>query len=180
MPLTKLNATLGLTGTLPAVSGENLTGIDGKVKQVITSSINSTGSTTTQIPFDDTIPQNTEGAEIITATITPTSASTKLIISHNASFSQQNYNGYIYALFQDSTADALKSWFRDRNGDSGGQVVDNAHFQYVMTSGTTSATTFKFRGGPCGSYTFYWGDDRGSGRGGGTYEKASMTIIEVE
>jgi len=26
MPLTKLNATLGLTGTLPAVSGENLTG----------------------------------------------------------------------------------------------------------------------------------------------------------
>ena len=35
MPLIKLNATQGLTGTLPAVSGANLTNIDGgKVLQV--------------------------------------------------------------------------------------------------------------------------------------------------
>ena len=31
MPLTKLNATLGLTGTLPAVSGANLTGISAGI-----------------------------------------------------------------------------------------------------------------------------------------------------
>ena len=35
MPLTKLNATFGLTGTLPAVSGANLTGISaGKILQI--------------------------------------------------------------------------------------------------------------------------------------------------
>ena len=31
MPLTKLNATQGLTGTLPAVSGANLTGISAGI-----------------------------------------------------------------------------------------------------------------------------------------------------
>ena len=49
-----------------------------------------------------------------------------------------------------------------------------------MAAGTTSSTTFKFRFGPCGSYTAYWGDDQGSGRGGGTFEKQSMSIMEVE
>ena len=33
MPLTKLNATQGLTGTLPAVSGENLTGISAGITE---------------------------------------------------------------------------------------------------------------------------------------------------
>ena len=168
------NNTISAITALPAAIST------GKIKQFVVTDSSTTGSTTTQIPFDDSIPQNTEGAEILTATITPTSASTKLIITCNLSFSQQNYNGYVIALFQDSTADALKSWFRDRNGDSGGQVVDNGNFQYIMTSGTTSSTTFKIRGAPCGAYTFYWGDDRGSGRGGGTYEKISLSIMEVE
>ncbi len=36
MALIKLNATQGLTGTLPAVSGANLTNIDaGKIAQVV-------------------------------------------------------------------------------------------------------------------------------------------------
>ena len=34
MPLTKLNATFGLTGTLPAVSGANLTGISAGITMV--------------------------------------------------------------------------------------------------------------------------------------------------
>ena len=34
MPLTKLNATLGLTGSLPAVSGANLTGISAGITMV--------------------------------------------------------------------------------------------------------------------------------------------------
>ena len=48
-----------------------------------------------------------------------------------------------------------------------------------MTSGTTSSTTFKIRGGPSGSYTFYWGTDRGNGLGNGTFQKQSLSIIEV-
>lgn len=46
MPLIKLNATQGLTGTLPAVSGVNLTNIDGgKVLQVVTDTYTDQNST---------------------------------------------------------------------------------------------------------------------------------------
>ena len=42
MPLTKLNATLGLTGALPAISGANLTGIQAKLVQYVSSANDST------------------------------------------------------------------------------------------------------------------------------------------
>ena len=37
MPLIKLNATQGLTGALPAISGANLTGIQAKLVQYVSS-----------------------------------------------------------------------------------------------------------------------------------------------
>ena len=50
MPLTKLNATLGLTGTLPAVSGENLTGISSTWTQIGSTT---TASSTASVDYDN-------------------------------------------------------------------------------------------------------------------------------
>ena len=44
MALVKLNATLGLTGTLPAVSGANLTGIASDYVKISTTNITSDGA----------------------------------------------------------------------------------------------------------------------------------------
>jgi hypothetical protein len=72
MPLIKLNATQGLTGTLPAVSGANLTNIDaGKVLQVVQATKTDTFSTGTNTFVDVTG---------LTLNITPSSSSNKIFI----------------------------------------------------------------------------------------------------
>jgi len=72
MPLIKLNATQGLTGTLPAVSGANLTGISaGKIVQVKQESL-STQASTTSTSFVST------GLDI---DFTPSSSSNKVLVS---------------------------------------------------------------------------------------------------
>jgi len=70
MPLIKLNATQGLTGTLPAVSGANLTNIDGgKVLQIqhqeITTTVETSSSSFTDTGF--------------TLAITPSATSSKIL-----------------------------------------------------------------------------------------------------
>ena len=71
MPLIKLNATQGLTGTLPAVSGANLTGLDaGGLKQTVFTEI------TTEFESNS----DSYVATPITASITPSSSSNKILI----------------------------------------------------------------------------------------------------
>lgn len=102
-------------------------------------------STTATVPIDDTVPQNSEGTEILTCTITPTSASGKLNIwykvpVHNAS------SGVVMAmLFRDSTADAISV---DWVSVSSSHDILEGFAQVDSTS--TSATTFKLRVGTQG------------------------------
>ena len=100
-----------------------------------------TGSTT--IPLDDTIPQNTEGDELYTLAITPTSATNKLVIEAviNAAASAAASN-VIIALFQDSTANALA--VSSSYGDAA-DIQNSITLRYEMVAGTTSETTFKIR-----------------------------------
>ena len=58
------------------------------------------------IPNDDTIPQKTEGDEVMTLAITPTSATNKLKIEIVAFFAHSN-SETCAALFQDATANSL-------------------------------------------------------------------------
>jgi hypothetical protein len=125
---------------------------------------------TTVIPYDDTIPQNTEGDQILSLTVTPTSATSKLLIfvdvTAGSNSTSRNVN---VALFQDSTADALAA-------TSDGNSV---HMLHTMTSGTTSATTFKVRCGPSAAGTVYV---NGTIAGGALYNgkcSTTLTILEV-
>lgn len=101
-----------------------------------------TGSTT--IPSDDTIPQNTEGNEFMTATITPKDASSTLIIEVQGHFSNGAGTDMTMALFQDTTADALTATVKAPISTTLPEPLTIIH---SMTSGTTSATTFKVRAG---------------------------------
>ncbi|MFN0042815.1 MAG: hypothetical protein ACKVSF_06350 [Alphaproteobacteria bacterium] len=107
---------------------------------------------TSSIPFDDTIPQNTEGTEVLTQAITPTKSTNILRVSvfANASGSGGNIT-YTLALFRDSGADAKYA-----TGDIGthNRVVTSS-FAFEETSGVTSATTYKLRVGPEPSGTIY-------------------------
>jgi hypothetical protein len=125
----------------------------GSVLQVVNATTNSFLSTTNTIPLDDTIPQNTEGAEFLTCSITPISASSKLYINvvFNTCASVTGALSTI-ALFQDSTANALIAcWGTTSTANSPPPPMT---LSYSMTSGTTSSTTFKVRGGMNSAGTF--------------------------
>lgn len=133
---------LTMTGTTLSSSGG---GGGGKVAQMVLAQSTTSASTTSIIPFDNTIPQNTEGAEYITATITPTNASSTLVIEFDAWIATSNNNGLVLALFRNSEANAIQATL---------DVVALANYQNlarlkaVVTAGSTSATTFKLRFGP--------------------------------
>lgn len=122
------------------------------VVQQIRSSTAATDSTSTAIPADDTIPQNTEGKELLTVTITPTSSSHILVIQAELNFSIAVTPQAAMALFQDSTANALCAGplLFSVAGYMGSNVLT-----YYMTAGTTSSTTFKLRYGPAAGGTVY-------------------------
>ena len=72
MAIIKLNATRGLEGTLPAVSGANLTGISaGKVLQVVSTKKTDTFGTSSETHVDVTG---------LTANITPSATANKVFV----------------------------------------------------------------------------------------------------
>jgi hypothetical protein len=109
---------------------------------------------TTIMPFDDTIPQNTEGDQYMSLAITPKSATNRLmfIVSAWWSHSAANCQGGV-ALFQDTTADALAVSEIYENTNTAVNMVPLTH---DMVAGTTSSTTFKIRIGSqnAGTTTF--------------------------
>ncbi len=134
---------------------------------------------TTVMPSDDSIPQNTEGDEYMTLAITPKSATSTLYITVHALLSSNTSASAAGicsgALFQDSTADALaaSSVYADNAGSS---VI--VSFTHTMTSGTTSARTFKFRAGPGAAATMTFNGVSG-GRLFGGVAASSIVITEV-
>ena len=131
---------------------------------------------TTQIPSDDTIPQNTEGDQYMSLAFTPFSATNTLKIDVVLQLASSAGGGRMSgALFQDSTANALAV---STQGfiDAGKPMM--LSFTYYMTSGTASATTFKVRAGTqqAGTTTF---NGSASARLYGGVSSSSITISEI-
>ena len=130
---------------------------------------------TTNMPDDNTIPQNTEGTEFMTLAITPTSATNKLKIDV-VWYGECSSNMVAAALFQDSTAGALAAGQKD-NGQ--GNLLSPIVFSHYMTSGTTSATTFKVRAGGIGGNTTTFNGESSARKLGGVCA-SSITITEIK
>ena len=147
----------------------------GRVVQRVNTQTGAMATGTTIIPADDTIPQNTEGTEFMTLAITPTSATNVLVIQVTALLSTGTATRTITAaLFQDTTANALAV------GNGAGSNLGYVHtitFTHTMTAGTTSATTFKVRGGVDVSGTITFNGATGARLFGGVMA-SSITITE--
>jgi len=146
----------------------------GSVVQVLNVQRADSITGTSQIAADDTIPQKTEGTEILTLAITPTSASNKLFFS--IVFYGACSAGAVLTpcLFQDSTAAALAATSKYTDQGTATQTISLNHF---MTAGTTSATTFKVRVGVnAGTLTL---NGYSEGRKLGGVAASSMTIMEI-
>lgn len=116
-----------------------------QIIQTVTTSTGSMATGTTQIPVDNTIPQNTEGDQYMSLAITPTNSANYLEIEIQAMVSCDPNGLCVGAMFQDSTANALVSSMTYTG--AAGSTLPTRLF-YRVLAGTTSSTTFKFRAGP--------------------------------
>lgn len=120
---------------------------------------------------DDTIPQNTEGAELMTRAITPNDSANILVIEGivNCGFTGNSASAShkILGLFQDTTANALAAVAVEDTTQSSANGQFQMIFRHRMAAGTTSATTFKVRLGASGSPNEVAVNDRERGGGNG-------------
>ncbi len=128
--------------------------IIGGCLQCVTAKTSALVSMTTLMAYSDNIPQITEGTEVLAVTITPKSASSTLVIRFSTFGTCDTANQALTtALFQDSTADALAANGVNITSNSADKALIYT-LQHFMTSGTTSATTFRIRMGSEASGTF--------------------------
>ena len=147
----------------------------GSILQVVTFQTGTATTGTALIPYDDTIPQITEGTEFMTLAITPISATSKLLITVNCSMAGNVIQALTTALFQDSTANALAA-VSCINGS--GDWLVSPTLIYSKISGSTAATTFRVRGGgnSAGTNTF---NGKASVRLFGGVCASNITIMEI-
>ena len=140
--------------------------------QVVRTDDGGVATGTTTIPLDDTIPQNTEGTEFITVTITPKSASSILEITASVMVSPSNINWIIAALFKDSDASAIAAVYGYQTAATGGEFYS---LKVRLASGGTSAITFKIRAGSPTASTVTFNGTSGNPK----FSGVSNSFIEV-
>lgn len=148
----------------------------GRAVQTVNSQTGAVATGTTLIPYDDTIPQNTEGDQYLSLAITPTNAASKLkidvVLSVSTSAAARNI---IAALFQDTTANALAAMTWTEASATFQHLIAFTHY---MTAGTTSATTFKVRAGLDNAGTLTVNGSNSARKLGGVLA-SSITITEI-
>jgi len=137
------------TNSIAPVGGIPAGASGGGIIQIVNTNYTTFFSTTSTVPLDDTIPQNTEGAEVTTLSITPRSANNKILVRVIMQVTNDN-SSYINAisLYRDSVANALaSSWSRTvaNNNPVSAMVIE-----YLDSPSTTSAITYKVRAGTNG------------------------------
>lgn len=145
-----------------------------KFVQIVSTQTGAVATGTTQIPLDDSIPQNTEGDQYMSLAITPTSATNRLLIQVVTNTAADSIKTNTAALFVDSTASALAAVSNVTRAAGDLLIVSFAH---NMVAGSTSAMTFKVRIGPDGGATLTFNGSAGVRRYGGVIA-SSITITE--
>lgn len=148
----------------------------GFVVQMVSTNYANYATGTTVFPYDDTIPQNTEGVEFMTQAITPKSATNILVIEATLCLGTSAIAFVCAGLFQDSTANALAA-VADTKGTA--DYITNLKLKYRMVAGTTSATTFKIRAGISTAGTVSFNGAGGSRRFGGI-PLSSIVVTEYK
>lgn len=146
-----------------------------KVVQEITSSSGSYATGSTQIPFDDTIPQVTEGDQYMSISFTPQNALSTLIVEVNAYFAAGSGKAIIAAIFRDGAVNALSAGSYESFANNAFGVIV---LRVAVTANSTSPTVFTLRAGSNDGSTIDFNGDNASRKFGGV-SSTSWKITEV-
>ena len=131
---------------------------------------------TTIIPFDNTIPQNTEGDQYMAVAITPKSSASKLLVDVNFVCSCSAPAHVILALFKNSEVNAIAASFAYFSAGTATLVINLRHV--IASPGAGVATTLKLRVGPHVSATINMNCSSGGAYGLGGVLASSMIVSE--
>lgn len=170
---------LGSAGQVLSSDGTDVSWDWGGVIQKVESTLAIYSSTIALIPLDDTIPQNTEGTELLTVTLTPKSTTNRLVLDLYCPILSHSAAGAfaIGAFFQDSTAGALAA--ATTRFPATATYYQQFRMRHEMAAGTTSSTTFKFRLGTNTGTLYYNGSNASRLFGGITNMQMVVTEYGV-
>jgi hypothetical protein len=127
---------------------------------------------TTALPLDNTVPQNTEGDQYMTVTVPRNRPCNLMRVSGFGHFANSANAVAAMALFQDSTAGALKT---GANGAAAAGSVFEVGLKYVAQALAAGATTFNIRAGSASGTTTFNGS-----AGAGLFNATYNSYIEYE
>jgi len=128
---------------------------------------------TTVLPWDDTIPQNTEGVLKLSATVTPKSVNSRFRIRCCGMADVSASIPACMALFQDNIANALQATGNVGLGTNGTHPLV---LEFEHSPGTTSPVTYKINIGPGSAGTLRMNGTTGGRKFGGV----GITTLVVE
>lgn len=152
------------------------TGASGSVVKTASSLVNSLATGTTLIPFDDTIPQITEGTEFSTISYTPLAIGNKIRVTANVFGAYSVAAKVTAAIFEGSTANALSA---------AAETVATANdcvqhmVVYEGTVASLSALTYRLRIGGSTAGTYSLNGSAGSRLFGGV-GFSNMIVTEIK
>jgi hypothetical protein len=129
---------------------------------------------TVALPCDDTIPQITEGTEIVTASITPKLASSKIRVRFRGFGTNSTADEHTgAALFRDAVSNALTAICVTI--DKAGYVYPY-HLEFEESAGSVTARTYRIRVGKSVSGTMRFNGTHSNRMFGGT--AVSTLVVE--
>lgn len=153
-------------------------GYPSGVRQIAYSTTSTGVSSAATVPLDNTIPQITEGFEVLTCSITPQSATSTLFVLATL-YCSNSYSGIstiIASIFRDSTANAIGTvataiWASN--------TMITIPILVRTSSSSTVATTFRLRAGSNGYGTTYINGVVSLGQLFGGAAATSLMVVEV-
>lgn len=126
-----------LINTLPS----NL-GVGSVIGSAITN-ITATSTITADIPYDNSIPQISEGTEVATVVVTPPTTGDKVRIRARFNCQGSANSVFVIALFRNSTANALAA----ARAYVDGTLIGGVTLEFEDSPASTSAQTYRLRAG---------------------------------
>jgi hypothetical protein len=163
------------SGTLKKITGTVLYDMftqTGAVIQSTYGTYSAYGNLTTLIPADDTIPQNTEGTQIISLSFTPRFANSRMVLRFSGGVSLSAVGNFAVAIFRDPGVNAINAaMFRcDTVG-----AMTSAVIIAIDSPATTSTITYTVRAGPTAASTLHF-----NGGGARFFGGVFTTILEAQ
>lgn len=162
----------GTGASTPAAARTNL-GFTSAVIDRAYASYNSTASITTVIPADNSIPQNTEGTQILTASITPKSITNRVRVRFTGSASATAISNIVVALFVGAGANAVQV---TATTIPAAAYTGQLALEFEHVPGVLTATSYSIRVGPGAAGTIVMN----SSTGGPWFAGSSASTLVVE